>query len=90
MSIIRIFNSAVPGEREIGVNEVNVVSMKMDYDGAPYMLFEHEDFPLNEVQIHDQKIDANGRPYILFEHKDYPLGGLYAWFDGTNWECDLN
>lgn len=46
--------------------------------------------PLNEVQIHDQKIDANGRPYILFEHNDYPLGGLYAWFDGTNWECDLN
>jgi len=50
MSIIRIFNSAVPGEREIGVNEVNVVSMKMDYDGAPYMLFEHEDFPLGALK----------------------------------------
>ena len=46
--------------------------------------------PIDEVNIHTQKIDDQGRPYILFEHKDYPLGGLYAWFDGTNWECDLN
>lgn len=45
---------------------------------------------LDEVQIHDQKIDTNGRPYILFEHKDYPLGGLYAWFDGTYWQCDMD
>ena len=46
--------------------------------------------PLDEVNIHVQKIDPRGRPYILFEHKDYPLGGLYAWFDGSNWECDLD
>ena len=46
--------------------------------------------PLDEVNIHVQKIDYNGRPYILFEHKDYPLGALHAWFDGTNWECDLD
>jgi len=45
---------------------------------------------LDEVEIHDQRIDAKGRPYILFEHKDYPLGGLYAWFDGTYWQCDLD
>jgi len=24
--------------------------MKMDYDGAPYMLFEHEDFPLGALK----------------------------------------
>jgi len=46
--------------------------------------------PLNEAEIIEQKIDANGRPYILFEHRDYPLGGLYAWFDGINWACDLD
>ena len=46
--------------------------------------------PLNEAEIIEQKIDAKGRPYILFEHKDYPLGGFYAWFDGTNWSCDLD
>jgi len=46
--------------------------------------------PLNEAEIIEQKIDAKGRPYILFEHRDYPLGGLYAWFDGTNWSCDLD
>jgi len=44
--MIRIFNSAVPGERLISIEEVNVVSMKMNYDGKPYMLFEHKDFPL--------------------------------------------
>ena len=46
--------------------------------------------PMDEVNIVTQKIDYNGRPYILFEHKDYPLGGLYAWFDGTYWDCDLD
>ena len=46
--------------------------------------------PLDEVDIHLHYVDARGRPYILFEHKDYPLGGLYAWFDGSNWECDLD
>lgn len=45
--------------------------------------------PLDEANIVTQKIDSDGRPYILFEHKDYPLGGLYAWFDGTYWQCDL-
>jgi len=46
--------------------------------------------PMDEVNIVTQKIDYNGRPYILFEHKDYPLGGLYAWFDGEVWDCDLD
>lgn len=48
--MIRIFNSAVPGEREISLDDVNVVSMKMDYNGAPYMLFEHADFPLGALR----------------------------------------
>jgi len=46
--------------------------------------------PMDEVNVVTQKIDYNGAPYILFEHKDYPLGGLYAWFDGAYWQCDLN
>jgi hypothetical protein len=50
MYAIRIFNSAVPGEREISLDDVNVVSMEMDYNGAPYMLFEHEDFPLGALK----------------------------------------
>jgi len=44
----------------------------------------------SEVNIVTQKIDNNAKPYILFEHKDYPLGGLYAWYDGTYWQCDLD
>lgn len=47
--------------------------------------------PLDEVNIVTQKIDPfTAAPYILFEHKDYPLGGLYAWFDGEVWDCDLD
>jgi hypothetical protein len=48
--MIRIFNSATfrfdNSERFIPLEEVNVVSVKMDYNGAPYLLFEHKDFPL--------------------------------------------
>ena len=44
--MIRIFNSATfrfdNSERFIPLEEVNVVSMKMDYNGAPYLLFEHK------------------------------------------------
>ena len=47
--------------------------------------------PLDEVNIVTQKIDSfTGAPYILFEHKDFPLGGLYATFDGTYWQADMN
>jgi hypothetical protein len=45
---------------------------------------------LDEVNIVSQKIDYMGKPYILFEHRDYPLGGLYATFDGSYWDCDLD
>ena len=46
--------------------------------------------PLDEVNIVSNKIDYNGAPYILFEHKDFPLGGLYATYDGTYWQCDMD
>ena len=50
--MIRVFNSAYRNtdERLIPLDEVNVVTMKMDYDGRPYMLFEHSDFPLGAVR----------------------------------------
>jgi hypothetical protein len=50
--MIRVFNSAYRNtdERLIPLDEVNVVTMKMDYDGRPYMLFEHRDFPLGAVR----------------------------------------
>ena len=48
--MIRIFNSAVPGEREVAIDDVNIVTMKMDHYGTPYILFEHEDFPLGALK----------------------------------------
>lgn len=50
--MIRVFNSAYrdSSERFISLDEVNVVTMKMDYDGRPYMLFEHVDYPLGAVR----------------------------------------
>jgi hypothetical protein len=45
--MIRIFNSALNnGERLLELDEVNIVTQKMDLYGAPYILFEHKDFPL--------------------------------------------
>lgn len=50
--MIKVFNSAYrnSAERFIPLDEVNVVSMKMDYDGRPYMLFEHKDYPLGALR----------------------------------------
>jgi hypothetical protein len=51
--MIKVFNSAYgrnSDSREIPMDEVNVVSMKMDYNGAPYILFEHADFPLGALR----------------------------------------
>ena len=52
MAELCIFNSAyVPsGKRWISVDDVNVVTMKLDYDNKPYILFEHEDFPLGALR----------------------------------------
>jgi len=51
MAMIRVWNSAYRNSEElfIPLDEVNVVTMKMDYDGRPYMLFEHKDFPLGAL-----------------------------------------
>ena len=50
--MIRIFNSAYGRNsdcREIPLDEVNIVTQKIDYNGAPYILFEHKDFPLGAL-----------------------------------------
>jgi len=61
--MIRVHTTGLEGERFLELDEVNIVSQKINWDG---------------------------KPYILFEHKDYPLGGLYATYDGTYWDCDLD
>jgi hypothetical protein len=52
--MIKVFNSAYTGSIEapkwLPMDEVNVVTMKMDYDGKPYMLFEHRDYPLGALR----------------------------------------
>ena len=49
--MIRIFNSTVEGERHLGLDEVNVVVQKIcEYTCAPYILFEHEDYPLGALR----------------------------------------
>ena len=52
MADICIFNSAYRDseKRWISVDDVRVVTMKMDYDNRPYMMFEHNDFPLGALR----------------------------------------
>jgi len=52
MASIRIFNSAYRDSKDrwVEMDEVNVVTMKMDYEGHPYILFEHKDFPLGALR----------------------------------------
>lgn len=52
MADICIFNSAYSDsvKRWISVDDVNVVEMKMDYYNKPYILFEHEDYPLGALR----------------------------------------
>ena len=56
MADICIFNSAYRDseKRWISVDDVNVVTMKMDYDNRPYMMFEHVDFPLGALRANFQ------------------------------------
>ena len=46
--MIKIHNRAYRNSeaRYLQLDEVNIVSQKIDYNGAPYILFEHKDFPL--------------------------------------------
>ena len=46
--MIKIHNRAYRNTeaRFIPLDEVNIVSQKIDYNGKPYILFEHRDYPL--------------------------------------------
>ena len=52
--MIRVFNSAffhqTGDERFVPLDEVNIVSNKIDTYGRPYILFEHSDFPLGALR----------------------------------------
>ena len=50
--MIKVFNSAYgsnSAERLIPLDEVNIVTQKIGYNGAPYILFEHKDYPLGAL-----------------------------------------
>ena len=51
--MIRIFNSAWgrnSDSREIPLDEVNILTQKIDFYGKPYILFEHKDYPLGALR----------------------------------------
>ena len=49
--MIRIFNSMVEGERTLSLDEVNIVTQKIcQWTSAPYILFEHQDYPLGALR----------------------------------------
>jgi hypothetical protein len=49
--MIKIHNRAYRDSeaRFLQLDEVNIVSQKIDYNGAPYILFEHKDYPLGAL-----------------------------------------
>ena len=49
--MIKIFNSAYRDSeaRFIPLDEVNIVTQKINHFGAPYILFEHSDYPLGAL-----------------------------------------
>ena len=48
--MIRIFNSAYPGaETKLSLEEVNIVTQKIDWMGRPFIMFEHDDYPLGAL-----------------------------------------
>jgi len=50
--MIKIFNSAYSNSevRNIALDEVNIVTQAINsYTGAPYILFEHKDYPLGAL-----------------------------------------
>jgi len=49
--MIRIFNSAIPGERWLSLDEVNIVTQKIcPVYSSPYILFEHSDYPMGSLK----------------------------------------
>ena len=49
--MIKIFNSAYRDSeaRFIPLDEVRIVTQKINHFGAPYILFEHKDYPLGAL-----------------------------------------
>ena len=43
--MIKVFTTGFEGERFLQLDEVNIVTQKMDLYGRPYILFEHKDYP---------------------------------------------
>jgi len=49
--MIRVFTTGLEGERWIPMDEVNIVTQGLcPLFSSPYILFEHEDFPLGAVK----------------------------------------
>ena len=50
--MIKVFNSAYrnSAERYLELDEVNIVSQKINYMGRPYILFEHKDYPMGALR----------------------------------------
>ena len=48
--MIRIFNSTYGGaETKLSLEEVNIVTQKIDWMGRPFIMFEHDDYPLGAL-----------------------------------------
>ena len=49
--MIKVFNSAYRDSevRFIPLDEVRIVTQKINHFGAPYILFEHKDYPLGAL-----------------------------------------
>ena len=50
--MIKIHNRAYRNTeaRYLSLDEVNIVTQKIDYQGKPYILFEHSDYPLGALR----------------------------------------
>jgi hypothetical protein len=49
---IKVWNSAYRDSevRHISLKDVNIIAHRMDYSGRPYILFEHNDYPLGPLR----------------------------------------
>ena len=50
--MIRVHTTGPEGERFHKLDEVNIHTQKIDYNGAPYILFEHKDYPGGSLVLH--------------------------------------
>ena len=47
--MIKVHTTGLEGERFLALDEVQIHTQKIDYNGAPYILFEHKDYPLGAL-----------------------------------------